>query len=253
MKYDKVFFFPDIHWSERDPAALDVALAAWREFRPDHTVIGGDLLNVGALSHHPGIRLDEDDNYDYVESDLKPARDFLLGLTRKSPVTLLEGNHDDRLERWIMRTDGGMAFKSLLPSKYLGSVAGVRYLQFSGDDWRKQHLRLSPRLAVVHGWTAGKAALDRHLDSAKPISVVFFHTHRLAMKVNHLYDGTTQTAVNGGCLCKLQPIYAHNGSPQDWSHGFVQGYVSRKDHHLYPVAITPDYTAVLPSGKELHA
>lgn len=249
MTYEKVFFFPDIHWSERDERALSVALQAWYKFHPDHTVVGGDLLNVGPLSRHARIRLDEDPGYDYVESDLKPARDFLVGLTRQSKVTLLEGNHDDRLERWMLRTEGGGSFKSLLPSRYLGRLPGVTYLQFSGDNWRKQHLRLSPRLAVVHGWTAGKAALDRHLEWAKPISIVFFHTHRLAQKSIRLYDGSAQTAVNGGCLCKLQPVYAHNGSPQDWSHGFVQGYISKKNHHLFPVEITPNYTTVTPEGR----
>ena len=253
MTYEKVFFFPDIHWSERDEAALEVAWQAWLRFKPDHTVVGGDLLNVGALSRHDGIRLDEDENYDYVESDLKPARSFVESLTKKSRVTLLEGNHDDRLERWMLRTDGGRAFQSLLPSRYLGRLPGVKYLQFSGDDWRKQHLRLSPKLAVVHGWTAGKAALDRHLEWAKPISIVFFHTHRLAAKSIRLYDGSSQTAVNGGCLCKLQPVYAHNGSPMDWDHGFVQGYVSRKDHHLFPVGITPEYSCVTPDGGLIRA
>lgn len=246
----RLFAFPDIHWGRRDPRAVDVALQAWAKFKPDLTIVGGDLIDAGPLTLKYGVQCeDEDDNYDLLRGELEPARDFLTHLASRSPVVFLEGNHDIRVERWAA-SQSRRAFDALVPRRFFGTVRGLTYKRFTGNDRRGQHYQITPRLITIHGWTTGKTAMDKHLDKAAPLSVLHFHDHHLGMKVRRLYDGTSQVVVNAGCLCELEPFYAHNGSPLGWSHGFVEGYYDNKNHHLFPVEITRDYRAVTPDGRE---
>lgn len=246
----KLFCFPDIHWGRRDQRALDVALSAWRYFKPDLTIVGGDLIDAGPLTLKYGVQCDDEDNgYDLLRGELEPSRDFLAGIARRSRTVFLEGNHDVRVERWVA-SQPRRAFEALVPRTFYASIPYLVYRRFAGNSRRGQHYHITPRLIAVHGWTTGKGAMDKHLDKAAPLSVIHFHDHHLGMKARRLYDGTSQVVVNGGCLCELEPFYAHNGSPLGWSHGFVQGYFNKGSHHLFPVEINSKYVCVTPEGRE---
>lgn len=255
-KTTRVFGFPDIHWSDRDPGALAVAQAAHRAFRPDRTILMGDLLNCGPFSRHPKHKIDEDDQYDLLESELKPAAKFLDQVQRytNQDTVVLEGNHDEWIERWIMRTAGGRGLQSLRPSVFLSRgrerFRFIPYSRLSGA--RLGGVRLGNRLLAIHGWAATKYAAKRHLDLAKPYSIIFGHTHRFDYRVESMADGNVVEAMSAGCLCKRIPIYAHNGCPTEWTHGFWVAYLGHRSFSLYPVPIKRG-CAVLPDGKEIHA
>lgn len=250
------FGFPDIHWSDRDPGALAVAQAAHRAFRPDRTILMGDLLNCGPFSRHPKHKIDEDDQYDLLETELKPAARFLDKVQKytKQDTVCLEGNHDEWIERWIMRTDGGRGLQSLLPSRYLvRDRRNFRYIPYCKTTrGRLGGFMLSKRLLAVHGWATTKHAAKRHLDLAKPYSIIFGDTHRFDYRVESMADGNIVEAMSAGCLCKRIPIYAHNGCPTEWTHGFWVAYLGKTSFSLYPVPIKKG-CAVLPDGQEIHA
>lgn len=253
----RVFGFTDIHWSERDPRALALAMEAHKVFKPDHTVIGGDLLNASPFSRHPKRTLDEDAEYDYVNDELDPARGFLDTVQSRTiggQLTILEGNHDAWFERWIRNSDAGRgaALKSLLPKNYLTkgrkNCRWVPWNDFTGD--RKSRLFLHPKLMVVHGWCANKYAGERHLQMAKPYSVIFHHSHRAEQRIATMADGHIVTALNGGCLCKLTPTYNLDSAPSEWSQGFWVAYVGEESFTTYIVPIIKG-GCVLPDGTEV--
>jgi len=251
----RVFGYTDIHWSDRDEHALAIAQHAQGIFAPDVTVLGGDLLNCTAFSRHPKRKLDHDEGYDYLESELKPANRFLDEVQRwtRDETVLLEGNHDEWFERWIRNTEGAMGLQSLLPSRYLCQRDAFRYVSFSpGRDKRQCNYQLAPFLVATHGWCAPKYAAQHHLDRAKDISVIFHHTHRFDDRAVPLFRGGPIRATSAGCLCKRIPMYAHNGSPTDWTHGFWVAFVGRQSFTVYPVLIA-NGSAVLPDGTEVRA
>lgn len=251
----KIFGYTDIHWSDRDKTALAVAEAAQRAFKPDVAVIGGDLLNCGPFSRHPARKLDEDDGYDYISTELEPARQFLDRVQRHAKRTvMLEGNHDEWFERWMTGWRDRQIFGSLAPSRYLSADRrDFSYVPFTklGAN-RLGGVRLGPRLIAVHGWAAQKYAADRHLQMAKPYSIIYHHTHRADHRRATMCDGKLVEALCAGCLCRTIPIYAHNGNPTEWTHGFWVAYVGSRSHTIYSVAIERG-AAVMPNGKEVRS
>lgn len=253
----RVLGFGDVHWSDREPAALAVLERAAAHFKPDVIVDGGDLLNCDAFAHHPMHVLADDDGYDYAERELYPAYAWskkMEGFAADRMIQLA-GNHDEWLERWMANgTRAHKAFQSLRPSVYMRKNRGPRhmYIPYSkqfGD--RKSRVNLSPELIVVHGWVANKYAAERHRQLAKPYSVIFHHTHRAETAgPAPMFDGRHTQAMNAGCLCRLQPKYNH-GSPTEWVHGFWVAYLGHRSFTLYPIVIRPDFSCVLPDGKEL--
>lgn len=255
----RVFGYTDIHWSDRDEQAMAVAMAAQRRFRPDITVIGGDLLNCDSFKRHARRKIDEDHEYDYINSELKPARRFLDAVQKHTTqrLIMLEGNHDAWFERWIVNTDGAHGLRSLLPRRFLSCNAkGDKrkcwtYVSFGPEKPEREcAYRLRHDLIVTHGWCAPKYAARHHLDRARDISVIFHHTHRFDRCVVPLFRGGIIEAFSAGCLCKRKPMYAHNGAPTDWVHGFWVAFLGKQSYTAYPVTIKKG-SAVLPDGTEV--
>src|SRR3990167_10040918 len=82
-----------------DSKALSVALKFVADFKPDHTILGGDILDCGCVSHHnhgkpgatEGFRLLEDAQ-GCRKTIIQPVEDN----TKKS-LTYINGNH----EAWV--------------------------------------------------------------------------------------------------------------------------------------------------------
>jgi predicted phosphodiesterase len=255
-KAKRIFGYTDIHWSDRDEHALSLAESAQRHFKPDTTVIGGDLLNCGPFARHPKTKIDDDDELDYLDGELKPASAFLDRVQKhtKDKTIMLEGNHDEWFERWIRRTDGGLALRSLMPSRFLSrDRRNFTFVPFTKTKpGRLGGIFLHRELMVVHGWAAPKHAAEWHLQRAKPYSIIYHHTHRYDNRAATMANGELVEAMSAGCLCRHIPIYAHNGSPTEWTHGFWVAYVGKKSFTMYPIVIKRG-SAVLPDGKEIRA
>lgn len=252
----RVLWFGDVHWSDRDERAIALVEKSAELFKPDIIVDLGDLLNCDAFSRHPMRLLDEDDGYDYVESELAPAYKWSCRMEKlaRQRMIQLAGNHDEWMEKWMANgTRSHRAFKSMRPSVQMRKDRGrgYRYIPFSslhGD--RKGVFRLPCGVLFVHGWASGKYAADRHLQLGKPYSVIYGHTHRAETRTAPMYDGTYVTAINAGCLCRKQPKYAHGGSPTEWVTGFGVLYAGKTSFTAYPITIHGS-SVVLPDGRQV--
>jgi len=251
----KVFFFPDIHWSDRDPAALSVAEAAHRWFKPDTTVIQGDLINCDTFARHSRMRVDEDDGYRLKESELDPASEFLDRVqkhTRKRTVFMM-GNHEAWVERWAagIANRAGRSIMSLIGPR---QVLSRGRKNFTWVDYTGRHGRfwLSPRLLCTHGWTACRHAAAKHLEKASGVSVVYAHSHRIDYREINDLRNRRVIAACPGCLCQRTPKYRHAGDPSDWAHGFGVAFIGSGGFTYYNIGIDKG-TAVLPDGTEIKA
>lgn len=252
----RVLGFGDVHWTDRDPAAVALVETAARYFKPDIIVDGGDLLNCDAFARHPMHVLSCDDGYDYMETELLPAWEWsrkMESLATRGMIQLA-GNHDEWFERWMVNgSRREKAFRSLRPAVKMreGRRPSHRYIPYSNQHGdRRSGVKLCPWLIVIHGWASNKFAADRHLQMAKPYSVIYHHTHRQETRVAPMFNGKHVEAMSAGCLCRLTPKYNHS-APTEWVHGFWVAYLGPRSFTAYPITIRPDYRCILPDGKEL--
>ena len=113
---------------------------------------------------------------------------------------------------------------------------------------------LGRKLMVVHGWSASKYCADKHLQMAKPYSVIYHHSHRAEQRTTSMADGRLVTALNAGCLCLKQPVYALSGMPTEWTTGFWVCYMGRNSFSLYSIPILGKGSkrfCIMPDGKEI--
>lgn len=253
----RVFGYTDIHFPDHDPVALAVAEKAQRSFAPDITVIGGDLLNCTPFTRFADRKMTKPYNFD--EQELVPANKFLdrVQAHTKQQTVFLEGNHDEWLERWCSNSGKAAASLHDMVSVKRHLSAGrtnFRYIPYTVESGRRQGvLHLHSRLSVVHGWTACKHAASKHLDLARSRSIIYHHTHRIQSHVaRDPWSGRVIEAFSAGCLCKLQPLYAHGGSPTEWAHGFWIAYIGKSSYTAYTVKIERGI-CILPDGTEIRA
>src|SRR5688572_23750794 len=102
-----------------DTRALNVALQFAKDFKPDHVILGGDILDAGCVSHHnhgkpgatEGLKLLEDAT-GLKEALIKPLDDL-----KASTYAYIEGNHEawlHDLEDMIPALEGMFSLDRLL-------------------------------------------------------------------------------------------------------------------------------------------
>lgn len=251
--------FGDIHWDSRDETAVAVLESTLRRLRPHVSVCLGDLVDATPFSRHARAKVSEMDARDWGEYELKPASRFLdrVQQSTREKTIFIEGNHDAWVERWAANAGiGGVSVHSLIsPRAHLSrGRTAFRWIPWV-DEWmnRNSYAVLHSRLIAAHGWCANKHAASKHLDMAKPRSIIYGHTHRQDRSTDrNPYTGELIEAIGAGCLCKLQPLYRHGGAPTHWTQGFIVGYLGKKSYQAYPVTIEKG-SAILPCGKEIKA
>ena len=266
----RIFGYPDIHFPDHDPRALACAEAAMRYFKPDVTVIGGDLITCEMFSTFtPSVevqgRLGEWD-----DTEIEPAKAFLdrVQYHTNGKVIYLEGNHEHRvLRKCLGDTTLRSAGAKLLPKYQLSQGReNFQWVPWARDPYaRKPEITkhcsyfVAPDLIAVHGWNYSTYAAEKHLAKAKTVSVIYHHCHRHQEASTRLPFGYRSTehikAMCPGCLCKLEPGYKVGGEPNDWTHGFWIAFKSAtnpRDHTVYHVPIDRG-RAIMPDGKEIKA
>ena len=98
-------FLPDTHGHSVDPPALKAFLTDLEYLNPREIIMMGDHLDCGGFlaQHHTLGFIAETENT--FESDVMAANELLdavQGLCPKADIKYLEGNHEERIEKWIV-------------------------------------------------------------------------------------------------------------------------------------------------------
>jgi hypothetical protein len=243
---ERFLFLVDTHYgferrgghkvSLHDPKAIKVALEFAKDFKPDHVILGGDILDCGCISHHnhgkpgatEGMRLIEDAK-GCSETIIKP-----LEALKAKTYTYITGNHEDwlsDLETLIPALEGMLSLEKVLEldsrwkvipqggSHKLGKLLFVHGDQIKGGQYPSK-------------WAV--EAFERN------VRFGHFHGYQTFSKTSTLEDNT-KTGMLVPCLCKKNPLYG-GGSPNKWSQGFLYGYL--RDDGMYN-----DYVAIISKGK----
>lgn len=243
------FGYPDMHIHDQDDEAVAVAEAAQREFKPDKTIVGNDLLQATAFSKFGNQTIGEAIAMDFKETELDPANAFIDRVQKYTKETIFqEGNHDAHIERWAAtHGKGAMSVFSLISPRINLSKGRKNFTYIKQGE----KIELHPRLICVHGWSYSLHAASVHRQKSPLQSVIFNHAHR-RQSDTLTYPATDMPteAMCAGCLCKRKPMYKHDGNPTGWTHGFWVAYIGKHDFTMYAVKINKG-RAILPNGKEI--
>lgn len=255
--------FGDVHGEHHDPDAVAAFLADMAAVRPTEIVCVGDLLDAGGfLSAHKtlGVVAEMDVTYEQDVAAANMVLDELQTCAPKAKLTLIEGNHEHRVMRWVCDQTLGNKRNAEYLRKLVGPASvlnlkkrGVRYIErheyYDGLSISGA-CRVEPHAIATHGEAfTGKYAAFRHMERLGQ-SVFFGHTHRLNTVYAEKLKGPV-VAVNTGCLCALRPLYMLTKTT-DWLHGYAIQVCSTDGFLAFTVPIIRGQSYLQPLAKHLN-
>jgi len=234
----------DIHWGfeRRDrkkvpihaPKALAAVAKFAQDFKPDHLLWGGDILDCGAISHHNRKKRLAVEDLRLAE-DAAGLRDYMSAIRSTQPKGSSEyyllGNHEDWLRDVVEEYPALAGILDIRPLLRLPPSVGVADVGGS--------ISLG-KLVFLHGdqLKGGDYAAKRAVEVyARNIRFGHFHQYQVASRCSPLDAGDVHTAVSVPCLCRRDMAYG-GGAPNRWSQGFLWGYIGAAGFSDYVSIIT---------------
>lgn len=233
--------FPDLHGEHLDKAATDAFLSDLKRLNPEEVVGLGDIIDCGGVFSAHARSYTEELTESY-QDDVAACNWFLDEVQKRAPrarIYLLEGNHEQRVERWAASAfpsakDARMVLERFGPERVLKlKDRGIKYYKRS-EFYHGISIPGTIRLGkcfFVHGICHSKHAASTHL-ARFGANVVFGHVHRSQAVIERTVSSDGIGAFCPGTLAKLQPLYRHT-APSDWSHGYAVQYVAKSGNFMH--------------------
>jgi hypothetical protein len=233
----------DVHGSMMDEDAVGAFLSDLKMWNPNEVVLNGDIIECGGfLAAHHTLGYVAQTEYSW-QADIAAGNWFLDEVQKAAPnavIHFIEGNHEDRVERWIvdqtMRHNRDSEFlRTMLSPKTLLRLdeRGVKYYERG-----KHHINGLPpgwiklgKIFFVHELGGGKNAASKAVGTTAG-NVVFAHTHQEDSSTLVLPGVGLVKAWNPGCLCQRQPLWRHS-NPTNWSHGYGVQFIEDNGEFLH--------------------
>ena len=210
----------DIHVPFQDDDAVAVMMEYAKDYKPDNVIINGDLVDFYSLSTWDK----SPERKENVMTEVYETRKFLHNLRdsvgAKAKVTLLEGNHENRLQRFLWANQAVYGLDALKLDKLLElDKVGVNLVLSDRDYWGKATGHVKQGDAVImHGdnrINGAKGGMNAGYNTMKSMgtSTIIGHTHRLSMR-EHTTPYHDWVGIEGGNLCQ-------STGTADWQQGFV--------------------------------
>ena len=223
-KYKKVMVTSDYHIPYMNKDSYEIMKGYAKDYKPDIFVINGDLIDLYSVSKFdksPDRKFKVNDEVTQAKHILKNLRS---SLGKNVEMYYLEGNHENRLQKWLWRNpemDGLEALK--IPELLKLKKYDINWIGVDSDYWSVTtgHLRTGNTI-VMHGDArlngaslskyAGYSVKNTMLNGLQS-NVVIGHNHRLA-QINHRTANSLLQGAESGCLCQLTGF-------ANWQNGFV--------------------------------
>lgn len=245
--------FPDLHGCFQDPAAVGAFLADVKRLAPDEIIGLGDIVDAGGfLAQHHTWGYVAEATYTF-EDDIRAANTFLDRLQAAAPAAkldLIEGNHEQRIERWCVTQalrsgrDAGFLMARNAPDILLDVKGrGARYYRRS-----EMYDGLPIQGTIKRGKCLFTHSAEQRTLRRFGASVVHGHTHRVDSLLLRSAMGGVHGIWSLGCLSKPQPLWQH-GNPTDWTHAYGIQIVARSGAFLHFTVPLIDGRSLLPDIK----
>jgi predicted phosphodiesterase len=193
-----------------DPLKAAVKFCAANQ--PDEIILGGDFLDLDAISSHnkglPGLIKNP------LMMDIKRGNAVIERLQAISPtITYLEGNHEDRARKFSAANPEAFDGVIDIPALCRLDERGIKWLEYG---------KMYPvgKANITHGWWCNVHHAKRHAEAAGD-NVFYGHTHTVqAHSMTRLSETAPIVGVSCGCLCTLNPSYLRN-APNRWVNAFL--------------------------------
>jgi len=225
----RVLFIPDQHFPYNDKRYWKLLLKVCNSLKFEVIVIQGDFLDCYTISSHSK----DPTRKRLLLEEIQPAKKALRELEAfgSKRLIFLEGNHEDRLKRYII---------DRAPELY-GCITLDKLLEL--DKWEfvpyKQFKTLG-QLFMAHDVDyAGRAAMFQTLDSVQD-NIVFGHTHRLGVIYQGSAIGVAHVAMNTGWGGDSESIDYRKRLKvnKEWMLGFGIGYLDPQGVvHCQPIPV----------------
>lgn len=225
----QIGFLKDIRTGKLTPfhdrKVMSIQIQAIAEYQPDEIIIAGDLLDCTEASKYTKLP----EFYYTLQPALNECGWFLSMLREVSPsskIVFLYGNHDLRLEKYIMEN---MLFAyNLKPyNKEIPVMSLKNLLSLEDIDievinaYPKGAYWINNKLKVIHGeYLSVKKEL-----TMSDYSVIMGHLHGIEQvsRTIHGIDGARSVTVSSvGCSCKIDGTVPGVNSKPDWQQGFIK-------------------------------
>ena len=223
MSSVQVVFLPDVHVPYQDNVAWGRALQFIKEHQPATVVIMGDFLDCYHIS-----RYDKYPGHASLGEEANIGIEMLKSLCATNATTIyyLEGNHEQRLSKYLVRHAAQLY--GIMPT--IPSLLHLSDLDIYWIPWGQTFY--VDGIWVEHGdCSMSKSGYTAHQMLAKRgvFRGVSAHTHRLAL-VHYTSAGTvTKQWAEAGCLCNPSAMKEYVLFP-DWQQGFIWSDETKQLH-----------------------
>lgn len=236
---------PDTHGCYQDDEAVASTLEDLSSLggRIREVVMLGDHLDCGGFlaQHHTiGYVAQAEYTFEQDQARANTLLDQIQSAVPNSSIDYLEGNHERRIEAWIVT----QALANHSDSRYLASLfstEAVLSLESRGIAYFKQGRRYDGckipstirrgKCYFTHGSRTGKNPAGLMLRDFGA-NVVFGHCHTADMCHSRTVANGELMAACPGALCIQQPLWMHT-QPTNWTHGYGLQIVSEDGGFLH--------------------
>lgn len=208
-----IMFVTDSHHPYHDELAWEVVIKAASVIKPKYLIIGGDHTDCISLS---SFDREPSKVYRLVDETDPARREFnrLMRVANPFYSVYLQGNHEDRWERYIAKNAPALHGLTSMREIMLRDHPETKWVPYRDDH-------IIGKVLFVHDLGhAGKYAGYHTLDAANHC-VVMGHTHRGGVAVSGDISGECKFAMQCGWLGdRKQAKYLHKSKMRDWILGF---------------------------------
>ena len=245
----RVVVTPDAQFPYEDREACDAVEQYVADNRFDEWIDLGDFMDFDFLSTHnigkPRLNVGKilKQHYTYGREVLDRRIAALAKNNKKATMTLIEGNHDFRVEAYI---DKNPELEGLIEvEEGLGlAERGIQWIRF----WRDGTIYKIGKAGFCHGLYTTRYHAAKMVDNYC-CNIFYGHVHDV-MEHPKVMHGKDEVVVGQslGCLCRLDQAYIKQ-NPKNWQLAFGDFFFTREGMFTYYVPRIFDGKFVAPTGK----
>jgi predicted phosphodiesterase len=210
----KILILSDIHFPYHNAKALKTAIKYGIKEEVDCIILNGDILDFYALSD-----FSKDPSKPRLRQEIKLGKWFLNELRMAFPKAQIYykiGNHEMRLERWLM-----VKAPEILDCEEFRLDILLEFARHHVILIDKYTVIKAGNLNIIHGHEykgAGGVYPAKYIYSKSKVNTICGHYHRSSTYIDKNMNGEYNGGFSTGCLCELSPDYMPYN---EWVHGFA--------------------------------
>jgi predicted phosphodiesterase len=231
LKPTQHLVLPDVHGKYADPDAFNAVMKYAETQQWDSVVQLGDLCDFDAVSHwnKNKLRLMQGKTIADEYKSVNVLLDTLTNCTEGAPITVLQGNHDYWIERYL---DEYPQLQGLLEME-VGLNFDDREINFI-KFWETGQQHKIGHAHFIHGTYVTKYHARRHAE-AYGTNIFYGHTHDIqCYSYERQGDNATYVGHSLGTLSRYDMGYTR-GKPNKWQQAFGIFYVMPDGFFWYNV------------------